>query len=79
MVTAQTFYGKAQNIGLVSQEELNFIFSIFQSRTINSVAFLLAGLDRLANEKVENIYVGGTVTHIDIALGLRNQVDHLTP
>lgn len=79
MVTAQTFYGKAHNIGPVSREELYFIFSIFHSRPFNSTVFLLPGLYRVANEKVYNIYLGETVTHIAIALGLRNQMAHLTP
>lgn len=79
MVTAQTFYGKAENNGSMSRDGMNFIFSIFKCRPINSADFLLDGLDRVENEKVENIYMGGTVTHISIALGLRNQVAHLTP
>ncbi|KAI5442121.1 hypothetical protein KIW84_011261 [Lathyrus oleraceus] len=62
----------------MSREELFFIFSIFQSKPINSAAFLLAILARVSNQKIENIYVSGIVTHIDITLGLCNQVAHLT-
>lgn len=72
MVVAQTFFGKARNIGPLSMEELFLMFIIFQSIPINYVSFLLAGLDKVANQEIENIYVGGIITHIDIALGLRN-------
>lgn len=79
MVVAQTFFGKAENIGQVSKEEVYFMFNVFQSRPINSEAFLLACLDKVANSIIGNIYVGVTVTHIALALGLRNQVARLTP
>lgn len=55
------------------------MFSVFQSHPINFVAFLLVGLDRVSNQTIENIYVSGIVTYITLALGLRNQVAHLTP
>lgn len=66
-------------MGLVSKEEVFLMFIIFQSRSVHSVAFLKAGLAKVATQVVENIYVGGTVTHIVIALGLRNRVAHLEP
>lgn len=55
------------------------MFSIFQSRPINYVAFLLAGIDRVTNQEIEIIYVGGNVTHIAIVLGLHNQIALLIP
>lgn len=79
MVATQTFFGKAENIGPVSKEEVFLIFSIFQSRSVHSSAFLIAGLTKIVAQNVENIYVGGMVTHIAIALGLHNRVTHLEP
>lgn len=68
------FFGKVRNIGPVSREKLFFMFRIFQSRPINSVIFLPTDLDRVVNQKIKNIYVGGTVTHLAIALDLHNQI-----
>ncbi|KAI5444285.1 hypothetical protein KIW84_012785 [Lathyrus oleraceus] len=79
MLRPKLFFGKARNIGLVSREDLFFIFSIFQSRPSNSTAFLLVGLDRVANQEIENIYMGGTLTYIAIALGLPSQIALLSP
>lgn len=78
-VKAQTFLGKAKNIGVVSKEEFFLIFSIFQSRSEHSIAFLTENLAKITAQVVENIHVGGMITHIAIALGLRNQVRHLEP
>lgn len=64
MVATQPFFGKVENIGPISKEEVFLLFSIFQSHSVHSV---------------ENIYVIGMVTHIAIALGLRNKVAHLEP
>lgn len=79
MVISQTFFGKAENFGPLSKEEVYFMLSVFQYCPINSATFFLAGLDKVDNFIIGNIYVGGTVTHIALALGLRNQVPHLTP
>lgn len=79
MVIAQTFFGKAENIGLLSKEKVFIIFSIFQSCSVHSDAFLIENLAKVTAQVVENIYVGGMVTHIAIALGLRDQVTHLEP
>lgn len=74
LVVAHTFFGKVENIGPVSREELFFMFSIFQYLPINYDAFLLAGLDRVSHQTIENIYVGGTVTDIALALGLQPSI-----
>ena len=55
------------------------MFSIFQSRSVHSTAFLMEGLAKVATQVVENIYVDGMVSHISIALGLHNRVAHLEP
>ena len=48
MVAAQTFFGKAKNIGPISKEEVFLMFSIFQSRSVYFVSFLMADLDKVA-------------------------------
>lgn len=79
MVAAQTFFRKTENIGPVSKEEVFLIFSIFQSRSVHSDDFLMACLAKIVAQVVENFYVGGMVTHISIALGIRSRVAHLEP
>lgn len=77
MVLAQTFFGRCENMELVSKEDLFIIFSVFQSRPINSAAFLLSSLDKIANSTRGYILVGGKITHIALALGLNNQIENL--
>lgn len=77
MVVAQIFFRKEENVGPISKEEMFIMFSVFQSRPINFAAFLLACLDNVDNSITRNIYVGGTVTHIALTLGLYNQVAYL--
>lgn len=56
-----------------------FILSVFQSCPINYDAFLLVDLDKVVHQTIENIYVGDTITHIALSLGLHNHVSHLAP
>lgn len=53
--------------------------SIFHNHPVNSAHFLLRNFKRVIKQKVDDIYVGGVVTHIAIALGLQSKVAHLTP
>lgn len=39
----------------------------------------MENFSKITAQVVKNIYVGSMVTHIAIALGLRNQVAHLEP
>lgn len=57
----------------------SYFSSYAQYHPINYANYLLANLNKVANQTIEDIYVGRLVTHIAIALGLRNCVAHLTP
>ncbi|KAI5420284.1 hypothetical protein KIW84_044174 [Lathyrus oleraceus] len=76
-VAAQTFLGKAKNIGAVSKEEVFLIFSIFQSRSEHFVAFLTENLAKIIAQVVEDIHVGGIITHIAIALATKSGISNL--
>lgn len=79
MVLAHTLFRRCENMEPFTKEKLFIIFSVFQSRLINSATFLLSSLYKISNSTRGFILVGGVVTHIALALGLRNQITHLVP
>lgn len=52
---------------------------IFHDHPMNSAHFLLRNFKRVIKQKVDDIFIGGIITHIAIILGLRSKVAHLTP
>lgn len=79
MVLAQTFFEKNENTDTINKEEPFIMFTVFQSRPIHSATFLLSSLNTIANSTREYIHVGEIVTSIALAIGLCDQVIHLTP
>ena len=78
-ILAHTFFGKAENITIVSRYELFIMFYASQNRPINGATFILANFHRLARAVHEPILIGGLVTMIANAIGLRQQLLNLVP
>lgn len=79
MVLTQTFFGRSENTDTITKEELFIMFSVFQSRPINSTTFLFANLDKISQSTQGPILVGEIATSITFVVGLQNQVAHLVP
>lgn len=76
-ILAHTLFGKEENINVVSRDELFILHCASQGRLVNVVAFMLANLDKIARETHDTIIIGGLVTMIVDALGLRYPLNRL--
>lgn len=77
-IMAHTLFGKEENITAVSRDELFILYCAPQGIPVNIDAFMLANLDRIARETHGTIIIiGGLVTMIVDALGLRYPLNRL--
>lgn len=66
-----TLFGKEQNITSVSKDELFIMYCASQSRAVNAATFMIANFDRMAQATHGPILIGGLMTMIANAIGLR--------
>ena len=78
-ILAHTLFGKAENITTVSRVEIFIMFCTLKNLPINGATFILANFHRLARAVQEPILIGGLVTMIVNATGLRQQLLDLVP
>lgn len=70
-ILAYTLFGKEENVTSVSRDELFIMYCASQGRPVNVVTFMLENLDRISRETQSTILIGGLVTMIADAIGLR--------
>lgn len=76
-ILAHTLFGKEENITSISREELFILYCASQGRPVNVAAFMLANLDKIARETHDTIIIGGLITIIVDAIGLRYPLNRL--
>lgn len=70
-ILAHTLFGMEENITYVSRDDLLIMYYASQYRPMNSANFMLVNLDTIARETQGTVLIGGLVTMIDDAIGLR--------
>lgn len=70
-ILSHTLFGKEQNNTIVSRDELFIMLCAVQNRPVNGVAFLLVTIEKMLQDDNMPIVMGGMVTMIANALGLR--------
>jgi hypothetical protein len=70
-ILAHTLFGKKSNITTVSRDEIFIIFCASQNRPVNGATYILASFDRLIQVDRAPIQIGGLITMIANAIGLR--------
>ena len=78
-ILAHTLFGKEQNISLVSRDELFILFCASQNRPVNAATFMLANFVRIIETAHTPILIGGLVTMIANAIGMRQPLLGLNP
>lgn len=76
-ILAHTLFGKEENITSVSRDELFIMYYASQGRPVNVVTFMLENLDIISRETQGTIFIGGLVTMIADAIGLRHPINHI--
>lgn len=79
IILVHTLLGREENITFVSRDELFILFHISQSRKVNVATFMLANLNQVAHDAHGPIMVGGLVTMIADAIGLRYPFARINP
>ncbi|KAI5408480.1 hypothetical protein KIW84_054357 [Lathyrus oleraceus] len=77
-ILTHTLFGKEQNITFVSKDKLLIMYCASHARPVNAVIFIIANLDRITQDNHEPILVGGLVTMIANAIGLKHPLIRLT-
>ena len=72
---AHTVFGKEENQTAVSKDEIFLLYCMHQGHPINAVPFLMQTFYRIIDNPDEPIIIGGLVTMIAHALGLRHQLN----
>ena len=70
-IIAHTIFGKQQNVTSVSRDELFIMYCASQSRPMNGAAYMLANMERIIQTPNAPILLGGLVTMLSNAIGLR--------
>jgi len=78
-ILTHTLFGKKPNSTSVSRDELFIIFCASQNRPVNGATFMLANFDRLIQDERAPIQIGGLITMIGNAIGLRQPMLDLSP
>ncbi|KAI5448665.1 hypothetical protein KIW84_015896 [Lathyrus oleraceus] len=78
-ILTHTLFGKKPNSTSVSRDELFIIFCASQNRPVNGATFMLANLDHLIQDERAPIRIGGLITMIGNAIGLRQPMLDLSP
>lgn len=78
-ILAHTLFGKQQNFTQVSRDELFIIFCESQNIPVNGAAYMLANFTLIAQNSRAPILIGGLVTMIANAIGLRRPLISLNP
>ncbi|KAI5403249.1 hypothetical protein KIW84_050722 [Lathyrus oleraceus] len=78
-ILTHTLFGKKPNSTTVSRDELFIIFCASQNRPVNGATFMLANLDHLIQDERAPIRIGGLITMIGNAIGLRQPMLDLSP
>ncbi|KAI5408677.1 hypothetical protein KIW84_054494 [Lathyrus oleraceus] len=78
-ILTHTLFGKKPNSTSVSRDELFIIFCASQNRPVNGATFMLANLDHLIQDERAPIRIGGLITMIGNAIGLRQPMLDLNP
>ncbi|KAI5437180.1 hypothetical protein KIW84_023340 [Lathyrus oleraceus] len=78
-ILTHTLFGKKSNSTSVSRDELFIIFCASQNRPVNGATFMLANFDHLIQDERAPIQIGGLITMIGNAIGLRQPMLDLSP
>src|SRR3954468_23918967 len=78
-IIAHYIFGKPDNVTEVSREELFIMFFSSQNRPVNAIAFMLTNFERITQDEVSPIRIGGFVTMIANAIEMRVPLLTLTP
>src|SRR3954467_1505381 len=78
-ILAHYIFGKPDNVTEVTREELFIMFCSSQNRPVNAIAFMLTNFERITQDEVSPIRIGGFVTMIANAIGMRVPLLRLTP
>jgi len=78
-VLAHTIFGRGESTGVVNLRELFIIHCVFAHKQVNSAAFMLAHMFRMATSGSGHIAFGGLITSIAYALGFREHILQLAP
>lgn len=76
-ILAHTLFGKEENITVVYKDELFILYCASQGRPVNATSFMLENLAKIARETHDHITIGGLVTMIVDAIGLRYPLSRL--
>lgn len=76
-IMAHTLFGKKENITIVSKDKNCIMYCASQGRPVNAATFMLAHLAKIARETHCPIIIGGLITMIVDAIGLRYTLNHL--
>ncbi|KAI5411807.1 hypothetical protein KIW84_056759 [Lathyrus oleraceus] len=78
-ILAHTLFGKEHNRTFVSNDELFIMYYASQAQPVNAATFMIANLDRITQDNHGPILVGGLMTMIANAIGLRQSLIRLKP
>ncbi|KAI5439198.1 hypothetical protein KIW84_024834 [Lathyrus oleraceus] len=78
-ILTHILFGKKPNSTTVSRDELFIIFCASHNRPVNGATFMLANLDHLIQDERAPIRIGGLITMIGNAIGLRQPMLDLSP
>lgn len=78
-VLAHTIFGRGDSTGVVNLRELYFIHCIFARKLVNSAAFMLAHMFKMATSGNGPIAFSGLITSIAYALGFSERIVPLSP
>ena len=78
-VLAHTIFGRRDSTGVVNLTELYIIHCVFAHKQVNSAAFMLAHMFKMATSGNGPIAFGGLITSIAYALGFRERILQLAP
>lgn len=60
-------------------KELYITYNALRSGPVNTVTFMFAHMEKMANTKKWDIVIGGLITSIDVTLGLSAEISQLQP
>jgi len=78
-VLAHTIFGRGDSTGVVNLRELYIIHCVFAHKQVNSAAFMLVHMFKMATSGNGPIAFGGLITSITYALGFSEHIVQLAP